>query len=89
MVGKMWQNIADAKEQALLPRGKGAYEQWSAHARTLPPLKVGDDIMVQNQRGNYPRHWDKRGVVVEVLPHDQYQVKVEGSRKLTLRKGGI
>ena len=85
LVGKMWQDIADAREQALLPRGKGAHEQWSAHARNLPPLKVGDDVMVQNQRGNYPRRWDKRGVVVEVLPHDQHQVRVEGSRKLTLR----
>ena len=41
--------------------------------------------MIQNQRGNYPRRWDKRGVVVEVLPHDQHQVRVEGSRKLMLR----
>ena len=41
--------------------------------------------MIQNQRGNYPRRWEKRGVVVEVLTHDQYQVRVEGSRKLTLR----
>ena len=41
--------------------------------------------MIQNQRGNYPRRWDKRGVVVEILDHDQYQVRVEGSRKLTLR----
>ena len=46
---------------------------------------VGDDVMIQNQRGNYPRRWDKRGVVVEVLDHDQYQVRVKGSGKLTLR----
>ena len=85
LIGTMWREIADAREKALLPRGKGAHEQWSAHARELPPLLVGDDVMIQNQRGNYPRRWDKRGVVVEVLDHDQYQVRVEGSRKLTLR----
>ena len=49
-------------------------------------MLVGDDVMIQNQRGNNPRRWDKRGVVVvEVLDYDQYQVRVEGSRKLTLR----
>ena len=79
LVGTMWRDIADAREKALLPRGKGAHKQWSAHARELPPLLVGDDVMIQNQRGNYPRRWDKRGVVVEVLDHDQYQVRVDGS----------
>ena len=67
LIGTMWREIADAREKALLPRGQGAHEQWSAHARKLPPLMVGDDVMIQNQRGNYPRRWDKRGVVVEVL----------------------
>ena len=85
MIGQMLQDIADAREKALIPRGKGAHKKWSARARDLPPLKVGDDVMIQNQRGNSPRRWDKRGVVVEVLPFDQHQVRVEGSRQLTLR----
>ena len=25
---------------------------------------VGDEMMIQNQRGNNPRRWDKKGVVV-------------------------
>ena len=29
--------------------------------------------------------WDKRGVVIEVLGFDQYQVRLEGSRRLILR----
>ena len=84
LVGPMWRDIADAREKALMPRGKGAHEQWSVHARNLPPLKIGDDVMIQNQRGNYPRRWDKRRVVVEVLTHNQYQVRYctsgEGAR---------
>ena len=31
LIGTMWREIADAREKALLPRGKGAHEQWSAH----------------------------------------------------------
>ena len=44
-----------AREQALRPSGKGAQEQWSANARNPPFLKVGDDVLIQNQRGNYPK----------------------------------
>ena len=61
LVGKMWQDIADAREQALLPRGKGAHEQWSAHARNLPPLKVGDNVMIQNQKGELPQAMGQEG----------------------------
>ena len=41
--------------------------------------------MVQNQAGNKPLRWSKRGVVVEVLPHRQYKVRMDGSRRITLR----
>ena len=42
-------------------------------------------MFVQNQSGNYPKKWDKRGKVVEIKGFDQYRVMVEGSRKVTLR----
>ena len=29
--------------------------------------------------------WDRTGVVVEVLPYDQYRVKVDGSGRVSLR----
>ena len=35
----------------------------TAHAKELLPLLVGDDVMIQNQRGNSPGRWDNRGVV--------------------------
>ena len=41
--------------------------------------------MIQNQTGNHPRRWDRRGRVVRVLGYDQYQVMVSGSRRVTLR----
>merc|ERR1712030_166559 len=53
--------------------------------RPLAPLKVGDSVFIQNQEGNYPRRWDKRGQVVKVKGYDQYIVRVDGSRRLTRR----
>ena len=39
----------------------------------------------KNQTGNRPRQWDRRGVIVEVMPFRQYKVMLDGSRQLTLR----
>jgi hypothetical protein len=49
----------------------------------LPPLKVGDTVMIQNQSGNHPLRWDKRGTIMKAEGFDQYQVMVDGSRRLT------
>ena len=42
-------------------------------------------MLVQNQSGNHPRNWDRRGVVVAALPFRQYQIMLDGSRRMTLR----
>ena len=84
-MGNVWKDVAEAREKALASRGQGAHEQWSAATKELPPLQISDHVMIQNQTGNNPRRWDKRGVVVAVLGYDQYQVRVDGSRRLTLR----
>ena len=52
-------------------------------AKKLPPLELGDNVLIQNQSGNHLRRWDKRRVVVEVLGFDQYQVRVEGRLRET------
>ena len=85
LMGELWMNLADAREMALGRRSMKAEKQWSEHTRALPPLKVGDSVMIQNQRGNHPLRWDKRGTVMKCEGFDQYQVMVDGSRRLTRR----
>ena len=80
-----WKQVADWRELALAKRSSKAQAEWSQKSKKLPPLKVGDHVMVQNQLGNSPRKWEKRGVVVEVRPFDQYWIRMDGSRNLTLR----
>ena len=84
-MGKMWMNLADSREQALGRRATNAEKQWSEHTKALPPLKVGDTVMVQNQVGNHPLRWDKRGTIVKCEGFDQYQLMIDGSRRLTRR----
>ena len=81
-----WRLEADLREKALAKR-HGTMEKWLLHgAKPLPPLHNGDTVAVQDltNKGK-PGRWTKSGIIVEVLPHDAYLVKVHGSRALTKR----
>ena len=47
-----------------------AGKEWSEHTMALPPLKVGDTVMIQNQSGNHPLPWGKRGTIVKAEGFD-------------------
>ena len=80
-----WREAWKAKEDALRVRYVKTLENLNEHSRSLPPLRHGDHVMIQNQRGRFPNKWDKSGTVVETKPNDQYVVKVTGTGRLTLR----
>ena len=48
---KTWYDNITKREEALRHRHARALETWSEHSRQLPPLKVGDHVLVQNQTG--------------------------------------
>ena len=85
LVREVWEKLADQRAYALARRGTKMTDSWTMRTRPLAPLKVGDSVFIQNQEGNYPCRWDKRGQVVEVKGYDQYIVRVDGSRRLTRR----
>lgn len=60
------QDNISSREQALRHRHTTAAERWTEHSRALPPLRVGDHVMVQNQTGNHPTKWDRTATVIEV-----------------------
>ena len=53
--------------------------------KTLQPLQKGDIVSIQNQTGNRPAKWNNTGTIVEVRPHRQYRVMIDGSSSVTLR----
>ncbi len=81
----VWRETLQKREEALRVRHARSCERLSQYTVKLSPLKVGDHVHVQNQRGNRPRKWEKSGVVVEDLQNDQYRVRIDGSRQATLR----
>ena len=55
------------------------------HIKVLKPLKMSDIVLVQNQAGRRGKKWDRSCVVVEILDHGQYRIKVDGSGCTPLR----
>ena len=82
---KEWLVTKEQRELALAKRYAKQEEVWSEHTKTLPELPVGTMVRVQNQAGNKPKRWDRTGLIVEVLPHLQYRVRMDGSGDISLR----
>ena len=80
-----WQETLMNREKALAIRHSREREKWSEHTRELKPLEIGDHVYIQNQVGNHPLRWDRTGIVVEIKDFKQYQVKVDGTGRVTLR----
>ena len=81
----LWREAWADKEAALRTRFVRTSEILNEHAHTLPPLQLGDKCFIQNQTGNAPKKWDRTGTVTEVLDHDRYGVKLDGSGRVTIR----
>ena len=80
---KVWTDLADARGQAAIQRFTASREP--GHSITHSPLMIGDSVSIQNHTGNRPLKWMNTGTIVETLPHRQYRVLVDGSRRVTLR----
>ena len=80
-----WKELLEHREKAMAQRHVAQHEAWSEHTKKLPSLPVGTKVFIQNQVGNNPRRWERTGKVVEVKDHDQYNVRVDGTGRVTLR----
>ena len=72
----LWHQAWAAKENALRTQMSRTTESLRAHSRPLRPLVLGETVFLQNQQGPSPHKWDRSGVVVESLGHDQYRVRL-------------
>ena len=79
-----WLELTDLHEKAanqLFTKNKTK----RVHDRHLNPLKVGEPVPIQNQHRHQSQRWNNTSTIVEALPHKQYHVLVNGSRRTTLR----
>ena len=61
------------------------HQRWSHRTKDLDDLEVGTAVAIQNQTGPHPTKWDKTGVVLENKPNSKVMIKVDGSRRITMR----
>ena len=80
-----WRISQELKERIMAKSREVDGEKLARNTKRLQSLPIGTQVAIQNQSGRYHTKWDKTGVVVEVKPHEQIVVKVDGSRRLTLR----
>ena len=79
---KKWLLQAKAREQKASTFTTGP----SASTHSLPPLKVGDPVLIHDPALNHgPKRWTRTGHIVEVLPFHQYRVRMNGSGRTSLR----
>jgi len=86
-IHSQWHQAWAAKEDAIRARLVRSCEKLEMGSKELPPLREGDQVMIQNQdkSGGRPNKWDRQGTVIASKDYDQYLVKVHGSGRLTLR----
>ena len=80
-----WSLLQEDRERAFAKKLYADGTRLAIGTRKMAPLSVGDKVLVQNQTGRAPNKWDKSGVIIECKPHDQVNVMMDGSRKVSLR----
>ena len=60
-------------------------QRWSHRTKALDDLEVGTAVAIQNQTGSNPTKWDKTGIVIENKPNSKVMIRVDGSRRVTMR----
>ena len=84
-IRKEWRITADERDLALAKKHSVDLERLNANTKELIPLDIGQQVFCQNQTGNYPRRWEKTGVVIEKGQGPrQYLVRMDGSRRICL-----
>ena len=80
-----WRMSQELRERMLAKQRTKDNEKWTVRTKELPDLLIGTAVSIQNQTGPDPKKWDKTGIVVENRPNSQVLIKVDGSRRLTIR----
>ena len=82
-----WHQAWAAKEEAIRTRLVRSCEQLEIGCKELPPLREGDNVLIQNQdkATGRPNKWDREGTIIAMKGYDQYLIKVHGSGRITLR----
>jgi hypothetical protein len=82
---KDWAVTQEHRERTLANKMEMDNQRWSHRTKALDDLEVGTAVAIQNETGPNPTKWDKTGIVLENKPNNKVMIKVNGSRRVTMR----
>jgi hypothetical protein len=82
---KDWAVTQEHRERTLANKREMDNMRSSHRTKDFEDLEVGSAVAIQNQTGNNPTKWDKTGIVLENKPDNKVMIKVDGSRRVTMR----
>ena len=82
---KDWVVTQEHRERTLATKRELDNKMWNQRTRDLDELEVGTAVAIQNQTGNNPTKWDKTGIILENKPNSKVMIRVDGSRRVTMR----
>ena len=81
-----WRLEADMREKTFAKRHLRTAERLSLGAKQLPTLVIGDIVAVQDMTDPCkPGKWTKTAIVIEILGHESYLLKIHGSNVMSKR----
>ena len=80
-----WIMSANQREKALAQRNENIAKKYNVSTRQLLEVRIGTTVAIQEPNSKGYRCWVTTGIVVEILPHCQYHVHLDGSNRITLR----
>ena len=83
-VTRHWKKSLRSREVKMAEKNKKVVEKSKGNSRTLKPLKVGQQVRVQDP---VSKLWNRSGLVIEVngQGYRQYRVRLDGSGRVSLR----
>ena len=82
---KDWAISQEHRERTFAIKREMDHQRWSYRTKDLDKLEVGTAVAIQNQTGQNPTKWDKTGVIIENKPNSKVMIRVDGSRRVTLK----
>jgi hypothetical protein len=82
---KDWAMTQEHRERTLANKRDMDNQRWSHRTKTLDDLEDGTVVAIQNQTGSNLTKWDKTGIVIENKPNSKVMIRVDGSRRVTMR----
>ena len=77
-----WVVVAQCCKELLHHCNAKIIEKYNRYTLNFFPLQAGDTVAIQNPLNH---QWNTTGKIITVLPDRQYQIRVDGSGRITLR----